>query len=390
MIMEQAEALLAETLAPLTTDEFFGALGKSSFESRGSPDHPRAQLFGDAPKQTLLSAYGTHAAGLDFHAAAPTQPAPVPRAVDSADEFLALIRSFHERGYTVRVPDVVPLSPRLQQLARALELLIRGPVKAGIFWSAAGAQAPVHYDKPDNIAIQLQGRKRWYISTDPPGLQNNWMQVGEPLPSLERHRVVDVEPGDLVYIPHGTPHTVESTTESVHLAIVFEPMSVRDAILAAVDYLSDNDRTLRETVVGRAHETDFGRLSGQVVEGLNRLLAGARSPDFLKAAMDMRWSRSTAELPPLETKALATPVTRETQVRHSPLAVSHLRPSFSSLDFSYPGGHIPVHRGVEPELRYISSTPSFRVAEIPGAAGEDVKIALVTRLIQSGFLEIAP
>jgi hypothetical protein len=29
------------------------------------------------------------------------------------------------------------------------------------------------------------------------------------------------------------------------------------------------------------------------------------------------------------------------------------------------------------------------VADMPGAAGEDVKIALIKRLIDSGFLEIA-
>lgn len=389
MIYEQAEALLRETLAPLTTAEFFKAVGKTSLYSKGGASHARRQLFGDDPKRTLLDGYRTHATGLDFHARSPTQPPPAQGHVSSADEFMDLINSFHERGYAVRVPEVVPLSPRLQRLARALEFMIRGPVSAGVFWSAAGAQAPVHYDKPDNIVVHLEGRKRWRISTDPPGLQNKWMQVGEPLPSLERHQVIDVEPGDLIYIPHGTPHTVESTTESLHLAIVFEPMSLRDAIIAAVDFLSDNDRAFRETAIGRVQDAGFQRLSNQVVEGLNRLMTHCRSEDFLRSAMDLRWSRMTADLPALSQPPAAVKVTPDTRVRQSALAISYLRPSFQWIDFSHPGGHIPVHRGVEAELQFIASTDSFQVADLPGASGDDVKIALVTRLIEGGFLEIA-
>ena len=389
MIDTQAEAILAEVFAPLETDEFFNNIGRTCFNLKASPAHPRRLLFGDDPKRTMLGGYLTHATKLDYHAKAPTQAAPAPRPVSSPDEFLELIRSFHERGYTVRVPDVVPLAPGLQRFVRALEVVLRQPVKASVFWSAAGAQAIVHYDKPHNIIVHLEGRKRWYISTDPPGLQNKWAQVGEGPPNLDRHRILDVEPGDLIYVPGGTPHTVDSTTESLHLAIVFEPVTLREAIIAAVDLLSDNDRDFRETVAGRATEIDFRQLTGKVVEGLNRLLSYGRSEDFLKAAMDLRSARMTTSLPPLGKPTSETSVTLATQVRHSPLSIGYLRHSAGSLDFSVPGEHIAVHRGVEAELQFMASTDSFQVADIPGVSGEDVKLALVRRLIDSGFLEVA-
>lgn len=390
MIYEQAEALLGETLAPLTTDRFFDAVGKTSLDVRGNPAHPRRKLFGDDPRRTVLDAYRTHSAKLESHSKAATQPAPMPRSVASGDEFLDLIRSFHERNYTVVVPEVVPLAPGLQRFARALESMLRQPVGASLFWSAAGAQAIVHYDKRDNIIIQLDGEKRWSISTDEPGLQNKWKQVGEPLPHLQQHRVVEVEPGDLIYIPRGTPHTVESMTESLHLAILFEPITLRDAIIAAVDQLSDKDRGLRQTAIGRMWDAEIGHLSESVADGLTRLLAQSRSPDFMKAAMDLRSSRMTRDLSALPKSVAATSFTRDTHVRQSPLAISWLRPSFDSLDFSQPGEHIAVHPGVEPELRFISSTESFRLRDIPGASSDDVKIALVARLIESGFLQTVP
>jgi mannose-6-phosphate isomerase-like protein (cupin superfamily) len=387
MIYEQAEALLAEVLAPLTTDAFFDAMGAQCLDVKGSPSHQRCGLFGEHPKRTVLDAFATHSGELDCHARAPTQPPPAARTVASSDEFLQVIQSFHERGYTVRVPDVVKLSPKLQMFARALEYMLRKPVGASLFWSAGGAQAIVHYDKRDNIIVQLEGRKRWFISTDEPGLQNSWKQVGESLPNLERHRIVDVEPGDLIYIPRGTPHTVESTTESLHLAILFEPVTLREAIIAAVDRLSDSDRTLRQTAVRRAREANTVSLSKQVAETLARLATHC-SPEFMKAALDLHAARMTGDLPPLPKPTAPMSVTRDTRVRQSPLAISWMRPSFASLDFSLPGGHIAVHPGVEPELQFIAANESFRIADLPGASSDEVKVALVARLIDSGFLEV--
>ena len=388
MISAQAEALLAETLSPLTTEEFFGAIGKKCLESKDGPEHSRRNLFGADPKRSILDAFATHATALDCHATAPTGPPPPLRPASSPDDFHALIKSFHQLGYTVRVPDVVPLAPKLQLFVRALESMLRQPVKASVFWSAAGAQAIVHYDRPHNLIVQLEGRKRWYISTEPAGLQNQWAQIGEPPPNLQNHRVLDVEPGDLIYIPGGTPHTVESTTESLHLAIVFPPITVREVIIAAVDFLSDNDRSFRETAAGRVQDIDFKLLSEQVTDGLDRLLTHCQSEDFLRAAMDLRSARITGDLPALGKPSAPVAVTRETKVRQAPLAISELRHAFTSLEFSQPGARIAIHAGVEPELRFITSTDSFRVADIPGTSGEDVKIALVKRLIDTAFLEV--
>ena len=285
------------------------------------------------------------------------------------------------------IPDVVPLAPKLKLFVRALKSMLRQPVKASVFWSAAGAQAIVHYDRPHNLIVQLEGRKRWYISTEPAGLQNQWAQIGEPPPNLQNHRVLDVEPGDLIYIPGVTPHTVESTTESLHLAIVFPPLTIREAIIAAVDFLSDSDRSFRETAAGRVQNIDFHELSMRVLDGLNRLLSHCRSEDFLRAAMDLRSARITGDYHALDKPSAPIAVTRDSRVRQSSLAISELRHAFTSLEFSQPGERIGIHAGVEPELRFITSTDSFLVSDIPGASGEDVKIALVKRLIETGFLE---
>jgi hypothetical protein len=107
----------------------------------------------------------------------------------------------------------------------------------------------------------------------------------------------------------------------------------------------------------------------------------------VRSAMDLRSSRVIGDLPALPKSPPLEALTGETRVRHSALAICHLRTSLGFLDFSLPGGHLAIHPGVEPELQFIASTASFRVSEIPGESSEEVRIALVSRLIASGFLE---
>ncbi|HEY0131851.1 MAG TPA: cupin domain-containing protein [Allosphingosinicella sp.] len=388
MNVEEAEAIVKGVIGPLPLESFFNAVGRTVLDVPGGPDHERAGLFGDDPVRTALSAYSTHAERLDCHGVNPPLPPPGPGKASDAAEFGKLIHAYHERDYTVRMPEVLPLSPPLQRFARALELLLGQPVDASLFWSKAGAGAIVHYDNRDNLVFQLHGRKRWYVSTEPPGLQNNWKHIGEPLAQLRRHKVIDVGPGDLLYIPRGTPHTVDSVSESLHLAVLFVPTTLRDVLIAAIDQMSDEDRAWRETAVERS---DLGRdgLSSMAAAGLERLIARCRSGGFVEAAMEHRSSRFVGDLPPLPPPQAAPNVSAETRVRHAPLAVFHLRRAGDWIDLGFPGDRLAIHPGVEEELRFIRDTAEFRIRDIPGASSVEVRMALVSRLIAAGLLEPA-
>lgn len=388
MNVEEAEAVLKGVLEPLPLEEFFNALGRNVLDVQGGPGHMRAALLGDDPVRTVLGAYSTHSERLDCHGVSPALPAPGPRKTADEADFRKLIGAYHERNYTVRIPDSVSLSPPLRRFARALELVLRQPVDASLFWSKAGAGAIVHYDNRDNLVFQIHGRKRWYVSTDPPGLQNNWKHIGEPPPHLQRHRVIDMGPGDLLYIPRGTPHTVDSLSESLHLAVLFVPTTLRDALVALIDHLSDSDRSLREPAVEIMGEGSGG-LAPQVVRGLERLIAQCRSGGFVEAAMEHRSARFVGGLPALPGPQAIPQVSAGTRVRHSPLAIFHLRRAGEWIDFGFPGDRLAIHPGVEQELRFIRDTAEFRIADIPGASSAEIRVALVSRLIAAGLLEPA-
>jgi hypothetical protein len=237
--------------------------------------------------------------------------------------------------------------------------------------------------------VQLVGQKRWYVSTDPAGLQNNWGDVAEPLPHLERHRVIDVGPGDLHYVPRGTPHSVDSTTDSIHVSILFTPLTMRAAIVAALDHASDMARPYRVTAASRITGVPgLGSALGPgIVAGLTHLIEQCRQPGFVEAALAKRAGREIGDLARL-TPAIAPGValSPKDRIRHAPLSILHLRDAGSVVDLALPGGHMAIHPGAAPALAFIAATSSFAIAELPGLAPE-VSVALVERLIAAGILE---
>lgn len=390
MIVSAAESVIRALLAPLSVESFFDAVRLSKpVEQLGGPSHSRAALLGPDPEATLLAAFATHAPILDCHAVAPDGPPPGPATVPDAVAFRALVGRYHDRGYTVRIPEVRALASPLLGFTRALEALMAQPVEASVFWSRAGARAKIHYDNNDNITVQLSGRKRWYISTDPAGLQNAWGDVAEPLPHLERHRVLDVEPGDLHYIPRGTPHSVESTTDSLHVSILFKPLTVRSAIIAALDHAADSTRPYRLTAASRlVGPGGIGAvLEPGIVAGLTHLIEQCRHPGFIDAALAKRTSRGIGDLKRLAPViASPPPLTSASRVRHAPWSTLHLRDAGNVIDLALPGGHMGIHAGAAAALAFIAETPDFAIGELPGLAPE-VGVALVERLVTAGLLE---
>ena len=392
-MLGEARALLTDLLRPHDYDQFFDeVVGQQPLALLGGERSDRARLLGPDPKQAILDAYKKHAPELTCHALAPRVQPPSARPVASPDAFHSLIRDYHTNDFTVRIPDAVDLSPELRRLTRALEIIVENSVGAVVFWSAAGARAPVHHDDIDVIAIQLSGKKRWFMSNHTSTLPNQWKGIGEPPPELGPHRTIDVEPGDLIYMPRGTAHTVESTTESIHVSIGFVPVTVRDALIAAIDHLSDLDKPIRTGITPRADDLAGGDREEIVLQRLRDAMRkfsdSTQSDTFIRDAMSRRRSRLIAEMPKLPAPEANT-VQLQSRLKHSPLAIAHTITAGDVIDFSQPGEQIFIHAGAEDSLRYIIDTPEFSVADIPGAIDNNVRIALAQRLVKSGFLEVA-
>ncbi len=379
MTPREATALVESLLSPVPLAQFRESVGASrNFDITGHPVDTRTALMGSDPAATVLSGYATHAGKLDSHAVAPTGDIPAPENIDSPQAFAELIATYHARGHTVRVPDLLALSPTAARMARALEAVFTVPVDASLFWSIDRARAKIHYDDNDIVVVQLAGTKRWFVSTDLPGLNNVWKDAAAGPTVMPNHRTVDLSPGDLIYVPRGTPHSVESSGTCLHITFTFTPVTHRTALIAAIDHASDLDRRLRTTAPAIAD----GSLGG----ALAVLAEQWRTPHFLPDAEEKRRSRFVGSLPALPKLAPAA-ITPDTRVRHTPLALLHLLPRGNVIDVALPGGHVFVNAAAHEALAHIASTSAFRVADLPGLT-PDVAVALVDRLAAGGVLEV--
>lgn len=384
---------LDTVFAPLSVDQFFDDFVSQQPLVLTQPNADRLKLGGDSPRQRLLNDFSRYAPTLTSHARNTKAPAPNAKPVGNADEFNQLIQSYFDAGHTIRIPEVTELSEPLTLFTRALEQQVQAEVGVVVFWSRAGAEAPVHYDDVDVIVVQLEGTKRWFISKDTPVLPNKWKFAGEKPPQMPEYHTVDVKPGDLIYIPRGTPHTVQSTSESIHIAIGFVPVTIRDALNAVLDHCSDLNKPLRQNLGKRADSLGRGlhepRMFEQVRKYLRELVSACDDDKFIVDALSRRKTRMIKELPKLKPCPLTQPLQLSSRVKHHPLAIAELTVTDDILDFCQPGEHILIHLGAQAAVEFIMQTPAFCVNDIPGELDGQVKVALVQRFVQSGFLTLA-
>lgn len=394
MLLPDAHATLQKVLDPLSVDRFLDeVLGQTFVKVEGGAADYRRGLLGPQPGEIILDAFDRLAGKITCHAERPLDRPPRPAPAADRDAFKTMVEAHHALGWTVRIPEVRSLTPDLAIFIRALEAVLCQPVEAAVFWSRGDGQAQVHYDEYDIIVIQLVGSKRWFINSDPPPLNNPWRGIAEGPPALDPHRVVEVGPGDLIYLPCGTAHRVDALSDSIHLSIGFRPLTLREAVIAALDHMSDLDRRLRVGVGNRLaaqlRNNSFGDLPGQLRGALGQLLELSRNDAFLAQALQRRASRVIGNLEKLEPPASPPPLTLTTRLQRHPLAVGHLIGDAERLDFSHPGGHIHIHRGAEAAVAYIAGATAFQVRDIPGDLSNDVRIALAQRFVDAGFLVVA-
>ncbi|MFI9630470.1 cupin domain-containing protein [Streptomyces sp. NPDC052042] len=112
------------------------------------------------------------------------------------------------------------------------------PSEVVAFLTPAGKDgyAP-HHDPVDVYVIQIEGTKDWRIWEPPAGRRADRAShrpedLGTPV--IE----TTLRPGDVLYLPYGTPHAAAAKAEvSLHLSVTVEPRRWRDLVSETVEHL---------------------------------------------------------------------------------------------------------------------------------------------------------
>lgn len=98
-----------------------------------------------------------------------------------------------------------------------------------------------HHDSIDVYVVQVDGTKTWRVWATPEhrrGDEGSYTpeELGEPV--IE----VTLQPGDVLYVPHGTPHAAAARSElSLHLSVGVEPRRWRHLLQDTVTALVEDD-----------------------------------------------------------------------------------------------------------------------------------------------------
>ncbi|MFJ9633122.1 aminotransferase class I/II-fold pyridoxal phosphate-dependent enzyme [Streptomyces sp. NPDC101175] len=155
------------------------------------------------------------------------------------------IYELYRAGATVTWCSLNHIVPEMRDFTRVIseKMAVRTDTVAFLTPSAKKGYPP-HHDPVDLFIVQLEGSKHWKLWNPPtPRLGNNAQYTLEGLgePEIE----VSLQPGDVLYLPYGTPHAATAEgSGSLHLSIMMRPRMWRDLLRELV---APHDRVLVES-----------------------------------------------------------------------------------------------------------------------------------------------
>jgi mannose-6-phosphate isomerase-like protein (cupin superfamily) len=160
--------------------------------------------------------------------------------------------------------------PVVRQLLRPFAQTLACDTDAVLFVTPAGHEGfKPHYDSTDSFVLQVEGSKRWRVWETPEFRVGDWGGDASGEPEM----VVTLHPGDVLYVPHGTPHEAAAEGSiSVHISIGVEPRRWRDLIRAVVEAIITDDEFHEFPVLAREHDrAASARLAGMLSQVRERL-----------------------------------------------------------------------------------------------------------------------
>ena len=279
----------------------------------------------------------------------------------------------------------------LAHFCRELEKVLSFPLQTNVYLTPPSSQgfAP-HYDTHDVLVLQIAGSKHWRIYGSPIPLPDRSIpsgsirtQIGEPLHEL------DVQPGDLIYMPRGYIHEgLTSECESLHITVGIPTLTWFDVFSEALSMCRQDVRFRKALPVGFTEQDPANPLLQAQFESLFQVFSDTvRLEDVINRIAERF---ITSRTPLLDDQLLELTeldrVNPRTMVRHRPGLVYRLTSNDHSVHLLFPGKNISFPKYGEPLLRFIVEAREFNAESLPGEIDMAEKLGLVKRLIREGFL----
>jgi len=298
------------------------------------------------------------------------------------------VRAEYRSGATIVLPAMQRLWPPLRNLCDTVEEELSHAVHANAYLTPGrSAGFSPHYDTHDIFVMQIAGRKSWRIHEPPVSLPHS-TQPFAPGGHIARAptQVVDLEPGDLLYLPRGYVHaaaTSEGASAHITLGVtVFTWVELAAEILQA----SKDVRGFREALpAGFARRVE---LKGALREGLFERLDALRGQLDSSALVDAFLQR-VGSMRPRRSRPLDLDVNvigLHTELRVIDPARYTVGAEGANTSLVVDGRKLRLPAGVRTTLEALCARGTFRTVDLPGDLDETARLAFVRFLEGEGLL----
>jgi lysine-specific demethylase/histidyl-hydroxylase NO66 len=285
------------------------------------------------------------------------------------------VLSLFGEGATVVLQGLHRYWPPLTELVRALELALGHPCQANAYLTPPGSQGFArHSDTHDVFVFQTHGCKQWQLVED------------------GQERDVLLEPGLVMYLPTGTPHSARSQEEtSLHVTVGVNQLTWRTLLRRVAERALADERYDGPLPAGYLEDPSV--LGRPLQQALTDLAAAVQEVDAGAAAAAQADKFLTGRTPALRggltDLVQLDAITDETRLVRRPTAACVLRTGPERLVVLLGDRQLRMPLRLEAPLAFIRDRDSFTVGELAPWLDTSSRLVVTRRLVREGLLEVA-
>jgi len=279
---------------------------------------------------------------------------------------------------------------QFRPIVSGLNNIFDGEIRDYLVLSVAQQKAfTKHFDKQHVCILQLSGKKRWFIyDTYTKNLKDD--SVHFPFP-FEANQVIDLEPGDFLYVPACLCHSTEtiSSEPSISSSITVDLYNGIDFLERVVNhsyvFMNNIRKSLPHPLAANEEKQAFYE------EIKNAFIEHLKQRDFEEVLEELK-SLEEQDHQKLDilnsTPADLSTLTGESKLSKVKNIVTHLIQDGKLVRFKFLQHSMAYYWTFMPVFKYITEHDIFTINDLPNMITLEMKQYLVKDLIEKGLLHL--
>jgi len=304
------------------------------------------------------------------------------------------LQAEYRSGATISLPGFQRAWQPLKQLAAAIEEYLDHAIHTNIYITPGNTSGfSPHYDAHEVFILQISGVKHWQIYNPPLELPHRSQpfqpqMFTESAPLLE----LDLQPGDLLYLPRGFVHTTNtSASASMHVTVGVTVYTYAELITVWLQSCKNEAAFRRALPPGFASrpelkqgiEDEFSRLIETFKQTLD---IGQTVETFLQQVQTGYPGQSECGL---DFDLDVAVITAQSQLKTLEQSQYTILEEGDNIVLKFGSRTLLMSRRAQATLAEMCKRTSFRPAELPVNLKAETQLTLINHLYQQGFLMLS-